>query len=181
MRILIVVIGVVLMVVGAIFLVIPVVSQSPAHLQAAGNKLAFQSFQVSGFSVLYQQPVSGSWSSNTSVLFELIVCTAACNTNTSISQTLVQTGTSGNFTVDVPQGDIVSVAIEGASGGPATATVNVSTALTPLGSGLLIAGIAIILIGFVLRRKRRVVPRPAPRVQPAPATITVDAKPAPKT
>jgi hypothetical protein len=175
MRIEIVIIGVVLMVVGAVFLVIPFVSQSPVQLQSQGDQFAMQSFSESGFSVLNQVPVSGTWSSNTSILFEVLVCTSKCDTNATISQTVLQTGTSGNFTLDVPAGALIGIAIEGASGGPARATVNVSTAITPLGSGLLIGGIALIVIGFLIRRKRKVAAKPAPRPRVSPPTITVEA------
>jgi hypothetical protein len=177
MRFLLVVIGVAVMVIGAVLLVIPTIPQPAVTIAAPANSAGAQAFSTSAYSLAYQQPITGSWSANTTVLFEVIICSAGCSTpNATIAASVVQTGTSGSFAVDVPEGGIVQFSMIGASGTAAHGTVNFSTALTLPGSIALIAGIALIVLGFFLRAKRKpaAVARPPPKPRPAtPPTITV--------
>lgn len=183
MRFLLVVIGVAVMVIGAVLLVIPTVAQPSVNLSAAstnrGLEAGWHNYTASDLSVIGQLPISGSWTSNASVLFEVNVCTAGCGgKNATVATSVVQTGTSGSFSIDVPQGGIVSFSMNGTSGTAAHGTVNFSTALTLPGSITLIVGIAVIVLGFFLHPPRKAAPaaRPTPRPRPAspPPTITVE-------
>lgn len=177
MRFLLVVIGVAVMVIGAVLLVIPTIPQPSVNIAAGTNSSGSQAFTTSAFSLTYQQPISGSWTSNTSVLFEVIVCSAGCSTaNATVAASVVQTGTSGSFTVVVPEGGIVQFSMIGASGTAAHGTVTFSTALTLPGSIALLAGVALIVLGFFLPNQRKARPpaRVPPRPRPSsPPTITV--------
>lgn len=177
MRFLLVVIGVAVMVIGAVLLVIPTIPQPSVNIAAGTNSGGSQAFTTSAFSLTYQQPISGSWTSNTSVLFEVIVCSAGCSTaNATVAASVIQTGTSGSFAIVVPEGGIVQFSMIGATGTAAHGTVTFSTALTLPGSIALLAGIAVIVLGFFLPSKRSPKPgaRAPPRPRPsAPPTITV--------
>lgn len=178
MRFLLVVIGVAVMVIGAVLLVIPTIPQPSVNISAASNTSGYQAFSTNAFSLTYQQPISGDWTSNTSVLFEVFVCSSGCSTpNASVVASVVQTGTSGSFALDVPEGAIVQFTMIGASGTAAHGTVDFSTALTLPGSIALLAGVALIILGFFLRAPRKMAPgaRPPPRPRPTtPPTITVE-------
>lgn len=178
MRFLLVVIGVAVMVIGAVLLVIPTIPQPAVSISAKSNSSGSQAFTTNAFSLTYQQPISGTWTSNTSVLFEVIVCSAGCSTpNATVAASVVQTGTSGSFSFVVPQGGIVQFSMIGATGTAAHGTVNFSTALTLPGSIALLVGIVLIVLGFFLRAKRPPAPaaRPPPRPRPSsPPTITVE-------
>lgn len=182
MRFVLVVVGVAVMVIGAVLLVIPAVPNPAVDLSAPPDAPGYEALATSGigaFSLTDQTPISGSWSSNTSVLFELNVCSALCKTpNATVISSVVETGTSGTFTVDVPQGDIMNVSLRGATGTAAHGTVNFSTALTLPGSAAVIVGIVLIVLGYLLRTPRRRGPPargPPARARPtSPPTITVE-------
>lgn len=152
MRIGIVVVGVVLLVIGAVLLFVPLTPQ-PAQTLSSSSAAPYE-FQVSGFSITGSMPVSVSWTSNTSVILAAVACSGTCSGNvSSLSGVVLQTGTSGSFTLSVPDGGTVAIVAESSTGGPSSTTVNVTTAQTSIGSILLIVGILLLIVGLVLKRK----------------------------
>lgn len=154
MRVGIVVVGVVLLVIGAVLLFVPLAPQ-PAQKLDQSSTTAPYAFTVSGFSITGSMPVSVSWTSNTSVLLVAVSCSGSCasaNVST-LSGAVIQTGTSGSFTLSVPDGGTVEIAVGSVTGSPSSTTVNVTTAETTIGSILLIVGILLLIVGLVLRRK----------------------------
>lgn len=168
MRVGIVVAGIVLVIVGAVLLFVPVVAQG-SHTLDQSSANSFYLFSVSGFSITGSIPVSISWSSPSTVVMIAAACSATCDTGNLAGLSLATgTGTSGTLTVNQPNGGEVVVGFEPTSGGSsnATATVNVTTALTTVGSILLIVGILILIVGVVLRSKSKMAPMAPPPMSP---------------
>lgn len=154
MRAGIVVVGVVLLVIGAVLLYVPLAPQPAQTMTQSSSSASPYAFQVSGFSITGSMPVSISWTSNTSVILAAVACSGTCSGNiSSVSGVVLQTGTSGSFTLSVPDGGTVAIVAESSTGGPSTTTVNVTTAETSIGSILLIVGILLLIVGLVLKRK----------------------------
>jgi hypothetical protein len=162
----IVVAGIVLLVIGAVLLFVPLVPQADQTIKS-NSSLPVSVFSVSGFSITGSIPVSVSWTSNASVIVVGAAGGNIANSNiSSVSGIVTQTGTSGSFTLNQPDGGEVVLGVLGGSGfggsgSNATVTFHVSTALTTVGSILLIVGILILIVGLVLKSKSAKMATPA--------------------
>ena len=167
MRAGIVVVGIVLLLIGAVLLFVPVSSQAAQNINESGATV-----QVGGFSITGNIPVAVSWTSSEPVTFYAAACTGTCASGsiTSLSGLKIQNGTSGSFMINQPNGGQIAFGFvpTNISSTSATATVNMTTALTTVGSVLLIVGILILIAGAVMRSKSKMVAMPPP--QPATAS-----------
>ncbi|HYK93612.1 MAG TPA: hypothetical protein VEY07_06180 [Thermoplasmata archaeon] len=164
MRAGIVVVGIVLAIIGAVLLFVPVSSQAAQKIDESGAAV-----QVGGFSITGSIPVAVSWTSTEPVTFYAAACSGSCATGSiaSLSGVTIQVGTSGTFTINQPSGGQIAFGFipQNVSSTSATATVNMTTALTTVGSIVLIVGILILIVGLVLRSKSKASAMPPP--QPA--------------
>jgi uncharacterized membrane protein len=161
MRVGMVVVGVVLLVIGAVLLFVPVAPQPSQTMNESSIETPY-AFQISGFSITGNMPITVSWTSNTSVTLLAVACTGSCNSGniSTLSGVEVQTGTSGTFNMNVPSGGTVEIGAAPLTGGPSTTTVNVTTSETTIGSILLIVGILLLIVGLVLKRKSKAMSAP---------------------
>ena len=168
MRTILVIVGAVVLVVGAVLLFVPIVPQASQKVSSnSASPYVFMS--VSGFSLTGTIPVAVSWSANATVTVVAAACTSACNTISGLSSLTIQSGRSGSFTLNQPDGGEVIFGIANSSS-PASATFNVTTATTTVGSILLIVGIVILIVGVVLKSKGKAMPAAQP--MPAPPAET---------
>ncbi|MCI4336110.1 MAG: hypothetical protein L3K17_02805 [Thermoplasmata archaeon] len=162
MRAGIVVVGVVLLVIGAALLFVPL-SPQPAQTLTQSSETTPAGFTIAGFSITGNIPITVTWSSNTTVLIVAVACSGTCaNENLSTLSGVTQTGTSGTFSLNVPTGGQVWIAAGSLAGAPSSTTVNVKTALTTVGSLLLILGVLLLLVGLVLKSKSKAMRAPPP-------------------
>jgi uncharacterized membrane protein len=161
MRTGIVVVGVVLLVVGAVLLFVPITPQ-PSQKIASNSSTPVLLFSVSGFSVTGSIPISVSWSSTGPVTVAAATCSGTCQNRANVSDVsgiTLQSGTSGSFTLNQPNGGEVLIAAVNTGGGNATTTTfNVTTALSTVGTILLIVGILLLIVGVVVKAKSKPVP-----------------------
>jgi uncharacterized membrane protein len=175
MRIGIVVVGVVLLLIGAVLLFVPVVPQANQTVDTS-SQLPFIAFQVSGYSLTGSIPISVSWTSPTAVEVFAAVCSGTCSNSSvgsSVSGVTLQSGTSGSFTLNQPNGGTVGIGAlnSGGSGSSApTVTFSIKTALSTLGTLLLIVGILLLILGVVLKSKKAPAMAPAPMPAAPPAS-----------
>ena len=164
----IVIVGIVLIVIGAVLLFVPVAGQGSQTVNS-GSSTPFEVISVSGFSITGSIPVSISWTSTGPAEVVAASCTASCDTSGGVSAlagVVIQSGTSGSFTIGQPNGgEVVYGVISTGGSSSVNATFSVTTALTTVGSVLLIVGIVILIIGAVLRSKSKMAAMPPP--QPA--------------
>ncbi len=163
MRIGILVVGIVLIVVGAVLLFVPVGVQSSTTIDNnSSTPEAVQS--VSGFSLTGSIPIAVSWSSPVAVTIGAVACTGTCSNVSQLSGITIQTGTSGSFTLNQPNGGSIGFVVVPATGGaPSTnVTFKFTPALTTVGSILIILGIILLILGVVLKRKQPAAPAAAP-------------------
>jgi hypothetical protein len=166
MRPVIVVVGIVLLIVGAVLMVEPVVPQSNQSI-SKNSTLPYVIESVSGYSLTGSIAVHVSWTSPTTVTVVGGACTSTCNSNSSASDLTLQSGTSGSFTLNQPNGgEILIGAINGSSfssgSGAANATFVITTAFATVGTLLVVVGILLVIAGLVMKSDKA---RPA--VQPA--------------
>lgn len=177
MRIGLVVAGVIVIIVGAVLLFVPVVPQASETVQS-NSSAPYYLGSISGFSLTGSIPISVSWTSTSSV--EVIAAAVSCSgsgcTNVSqISGTTAESGTSGSFTLNQPDGGSIIMGIASVTGGgTANATFKITTAITTVGSILVIVGILLLIVGLVLKSKR-----PAPIEAPAQAAEPMSTPPTP--
>ncbi|HEV8050210.1 MAG TPA: hypothetical protein VGP88_06415 [Thermoplasmata archaeon] len=154
MRPVLVVVGIVLLIVGAVLLFEPVVPQANQTVSNNSN-VPFVVESVSGYSLTGSIVVHISWTSASPVEVIAASCAANCNANSSasgVSGITLQTGTSGSFTLNQPNGGEIAFGAynpTGASGGNATFTI--STALATVGTLLIVVGIIVFIAGLVLK------------------------------
>ncbi|MCI4355716.1 MAG: hypothetical protein L3K18_01045 [Thermoplasmata archaeon] len=164
----IVVVGIVLLVIGAVLLFVPLVPQ-PDQTVKSNSSLPFDLFSVSGFSVTGSIPVAVSWTSNGTVT---VVAAAGSSeaqytgASGGVSGLVTQTGTSGSFSLNQPDGGevvlgVLSGSAFGGSSSNATVAFHVTVAQTTVGSLLLIVGIVILIVGIVLKSKSAKMAAPA--------------------
>ncbi len=175
MRLGIAVVGVILLVLGAVLLFVPLSPQpnqnvTSGSVSTGGSGVSI--FSVSGFSLTGNIPVSISWSAPTAVVIGAVACSGTCqNPSTSGSGVAVQTGTSGTFTLNQPDGGEIGLVAITTAGSAVTVTFKITTALTTVGSILLILGILLLIVGVVLKSKSGApAPVGAPPASPPPAT-----------
>lgn len=172
MRMGMVVVGIVLLIVGAALMFVPLSPQPQQTLTQSSTTTPY-AFTISGISITGSIPISVSWSSNTSVLLVAVACSGSCSSGnvSALSGATIQTGTSGTFSLNVPTGGTVEIAVGTITGGASSTTLNVKTALTTVGTIVLIVGILLLIVGLVLKG------RPKPMAQPPMATPAQDASP----
>ncbi len=180
-----VVVGIVLAVIGAALLFVPVVPQSNETVSSSSST-PYVIISVGGYSLTGSVPVAVSWSTNGSTSVEVLAgaCSATCNGSSSqISDITSQNGTSGSFTLNQPDGGSIIMGVVYA-GSPAVAvTFKITTALSTVGTILVVVGILILILGVVLRRKPKASAASAPptAVGPSPPAPTTPGGPPPST
>ncbi|HKV89889.1 MAG TPA: hypothetical protein VJQ43_01690 [Thermoplasmata archaeon] len=167
----IVVVGVVLLILGAVLLFVPVVPQAKQTI-GPSSSIPGVILSVSGVSLTGSIPVSVSWSSTGPVTVGGATCAANCESinATGVSNPTIESGTSGSFTLNQPNGgSLVLIAFSFGSGpngfanrSNATTTFTLTTALSTVGSILLIVGILLLIVGLVLKSKKAKMAASAP-------------------
>jgi len=170
MRIGIVIVGIVLLVIGAVLMFVPVAAQSAQNVDTSSSS-PYAVLSVSGFSLTGNIPVSVSWTASGTVEVISAACSASCDTGnaSAISGVTIQTGTSGSFTLNQPDGGeiLVGAINPSLSGAGQNVTFNITTALTSVGTILLFVGIVILIVGVVLRGKPKAAPMDSTMAAPA--------------
>jgi uncharacterized membrane protein len=161
MRLGMVIVGVIVVIIGAVLLFVPLVPQT-SQTVASNSSTPFYLGSVSGFSLTGNIAVAVSWTSTTTVTIAAAACSGTCSNISQISGITTQSGTSGSFTLNQPDGGEVIMGIVTSGGAAANATFKITTALATVGSILVIVGIVILIAGIVLHRKK-------PAAEPAPA------------
>lgn len=185
MRVGLVIVGVILLIIGAVLLFVPVVPQGNETVSTASST-PYAVFSVGGFSLTGSIPVSISWTSSSGAAVEVVsaACSSCSTSNaTSISGITIQNGSSGSFSLSQPDGGSVLVGAIGSSGSPTNVTFKITTALTTVGSILVIVGIIVLILGAVLKSgkpKAAVAPAPMPATPISPPTVQ-PSSPSPQT
>ncbi|MGD0257186.1 MAG: hypothetical protein ABSB90_04825 [Thermoplasmata archaeon] len=169
MRVGLVIVGIVLLIVGAAVLFVPLVPQ-PNETVSASSSAPYYAASVSGFSLTGSQPIAVSWtSSGPSVTVIAGACSGSCQSQSQVSSITYQNGTSGSFTLSQPNGGSILMGV--LYTGAANVTFKITTALSTVGTILLVVGILILIIGVVLKSKRAkmaaAMPAPTPSAPPA--------------
>lgn len=148
-----VVVGVVLLVVGAALLFVPLIPQAS---QTVTYQKTSYSANLTGYSLTGSVAGSLAWNSNRTIEFLFVTCpTSTCSSGAFTLQD--QNGTSGTFSFSVPSGgQIVAGILSGPPG--SSATVKLTLTEPTYGSVLLVGGVLVLVVGLGLRRK----PSPAP-------------------
>lgn len=158
-----VVVGVVVLIVGAALLFVPILPQANATVtyERAGYEA-----NITGFSLTGSIAGTLAWNANQTVEFVFVSCpTGPCSSGASTIET--QNGTSGSISFSVPSGGEVGARIVAGPPG-ASATVKLTLSEPTWGSILVVAGVVILLAGLLLRRK----PSPAP-VGASPSSVVM--------
>ena len=169
-----VVVGVILLILGAVFWFVPLIpssdnfSASTSDCSTAPNcTFAYNIYTASPLIPTYAKL---TWSSPEVVTFVAVTCTksvtsdqldsantsaevqAACGTNSTVGNT---TGTSGSYSFTIPAGgSLVFLAVTGSST-PPTVTSTLTGTEPFLGLILLILGILLLILGVALKSKRQ--------------------------
>jgi uncharacterized membrane protein len=149
------VVGVVLVLIGAVLLFIPVEDQGSQTVDTSST-LPGELVSVSGFSLTGSIPVSIDWTATSAVVVAAVACSGNCESSnaSTLSGVTTQTGTSGTITLNQPDGGEVGMIALPASGGhEANVTFDIKTALTSVGSILIVLGIVLLIVGVVLQGK----------------------------
>lgn len=166
-----VVVGIVLLLIGAVLLFVPVVPQANETVSSSSST-PYYAANVTGFSLTGNIPVAVSWSTsgNASVSIIAGACTSSCQSLSQVSSLTFQNGTSGSFTLNQPDGGSIVMGV--ASSGSSNVTFKISTALTTVGTILAIVGILLLIVGIVLRKKSKGSASPAPATPSTESTTT---------
>ena len=147
-----VIVGVVLIAVGATLGFVPFIPQ--ASQTVTDGRTAFTE-NLTGYSPTGSIAGSLSWSSNQSIEVVFSSCPASCVSGSIHSQT--ESGLGGTFSFSFPVGTRIGALI--ATGPPdSTATVKVTLAEPTYGTLLIIAGFVVVVAGVLLGRKPSPVP-----------------------
>jgi uncharacterized membrane protein len=179
-----VVVGLVLLIIGAVLTFVPVAPQ-PSETVYSDSYEPYYHAHISEFSLTGTIAVSVSWSANATV--EILAAALSCQGSdcptgniTQVSGLVNQTGTSGSFTLYQPSGGSFIMGIWSTSGNvPASATFNLTTAVTQIGVILVIIGILVLIAGVVLRKKRPKAPAAVPPAPSQPSSTGTSATAAP--
>ncbi len=196
----IVIVGVILLVLGAVLAFVPLVTQSVQQTGSSSSS-GFSGYVWNNNGIVLPATVKISWSASSTVMFLYITCTntitqsqaqaanfniSSCNgmqsygaqSSTFLGQTIhYDTGTSGSQSISVPAGG--TLLFSGGSGSPTTINISASYPEPLIGFILLIVGVLILLVGLVLKSKKRAAAAPpqawgpgqpgaGPAVQPGP-------------
>jgi uncharacterized membrane protein len=177
MRPVLVVVGIVLLIVGAVLLFEPVVPQANQTITSSSNP-PFVVESVSGYSLTGSIAVHISWTASSPVEVIAAACAANCNANSSASGATLQSGTSGSFTLNQPNGgEIAFGAFNSTSFKGGNATFTISTALATVGTLLLVVGIIVFLAGLVLKSDKAKAAAAKPPMMATPPTDVSSAPP----
>jgi uncharacterized membrane protein len=158
-----VIVGALLLAAGAAFLFIPVVPQANQTV-TANSEEPYSEVSVGGISLMGVTPVQVSWTVGSPVDIAAAACSSSCAASDvgALSGLTVQSGRSGSFTLEQPNGGSIVLAVTASqTGGPVNVTFRLTAALSTVGSGLLIAGALLLILGVVFRSTRRASPIPA--------------------
>jgi uncharacterized membrane protein len=152
MRLGLVIVGVILLVIGAVLLFVPVVPQANETVSTSST-LPYDIFSVGGFSLTGSIPISVSWTSSSGAVEVVAAACSSCSSQnaSSVSGVTIQNGTSGSFSLSQPDGGEVLVGAIGSMSSPTNVTFKITTALTTVGSILVIVGIVVLILGAVLK------------------------------
>ena len=170
-----VIVGAVIAVTGVALLYVPVIPQASRTLTASPGAPAYFIASAPGASLTGKIPVSVSWTASTTVTVIGGACTSNCSNFSNLSDIVLQTGTSGTFTVDQPVGGSIFMGANTSDSSTGSVTFKATTAYTTVGSLLVIIGILILVAGLLLRRSRA---GPAIATVPAPTVPSPTAAPA---
>jgi hypothetical protein len=176
-----VVVGIVLAVIGAVLLFVPVVPQGSDSVPSSGTNLPFLTVSVLGFSITGSIPVAVTWTATARVTVVAATCSAKCTANFStISGIVLQSGTSGSFTLNQPNGGEMRfgavsssspfVGALNASGSPFTVTFTLTTALSTVGTVLVVIGSIVLILGAVVKSTKAKMAAAAAPMSYMPAT-----------
>lgn len=174
MRIVIVVVGIVLIILGAVLAFVPI---STAASQEVTQSAPYIANITAAFSITGTVPLTLSWTSGSSTTMLLLACDkiniGASNYSSGCTnlQTTIQSGTSGSWNVNVKPGGAVAAIC---SGSGCTGNLTVKEGQTVIGDILLILGIVILIVGVVLKSKPKAAP---PMAQPMPPDNTMGGQP----
>jgi len=155
-----VVLGVVLLVAGAVLLFVPVVPQG-SHTETiaidSANRGWYQLTEnISGVSVTGGIPVSVSWTSSGEVYVDAAGCSHYCDNVSQVANYMqVEAGLSGSISLTQPNGGSIFLAWAQQSEPPTSInfTYSITTGLTVVGPVLLIAGSISLILGIAMRSK----------------------------
>jgi uncharacterized membrane protein len=165
MRAGIVVVGILLIIIGAVLMFVPLLSSASVNLSSSQPE---QEVNVSGFSITGGIPATLSWTSNQPVNVSVATCSSVAGNGTckgTVSLLSAENGTSGSFSFNVPAGGGIGVGMVG--GDAATASVTIKLAQTTVGLIVLVIGVILFLVGAAVRRKVPPPPPPPPPAAPA--------------
>lgn len=166
-----VIVGVVLVILGAVLLFVPVVPQASETVSSSSDTPYYVG-QVSGFSLTGTIAVSVTWSAPSSVSIVAGACTSACAngsaSNSSVTDLTLQSGTSGSFTLNQPNGGYIVMGVVSSNQAPTNATFTITTALATVGTVLVPVGVLVLIVG-VIRKKKTAAPAPATTAVPSDA------------
>jgi uncharacterized membrane protein len=169
MRIVIVVVGIVLIILGAVLAFVPLTT---AATQEVTSSAPYGANITAAFSITGTVPLTISWTSGSSTTVLLGACDKiSSSANCTNPQLTTQSGTSGSWNVNVKPGGAI-VAACATSG--CTANVTVKEGQTVIGDILLILGIVILIVGVILKSKPKMAP---PMAQPMPPDNTMGGQP----
>jgi len=147
------VVGFVLVLIGGTLIFVPIAPQPDRTIVSTSTSppetyLA----SIDGFSWSGSIAIAVSWTSNTSVVVFGAACSGSC-TNPAQATGVVESGTSGSFTLYQPVGGSFAVVGGSRSGGAASVTFTFTTALASVGSALVGVGLVLAIVAIVLRPK----------------------------
>lgn len=153
------VVGAVLLLAGAGFALVPIL---PAATQTIDTFDPWEFNVTAAFSFTGTIPLSITWTSPDNASVELATCGSIAADEQCVDGTYAnETGTGGTFTLAAKVNGAVGVFLTAGT----TASVTVKEAQPTIGDLLVVAGVALVVAGLVLRR-RRATPAPFPQVAP---------------
>lgn len=174
MRIVIVVVGIVLIILGAVLAFVPLAT---AASQEVTSSAPYVANITAAFSITGTVPLTISWTSGSTTSMILGACDKVNSGASNISgsctnaQITTQTGTSGSWNVNVKPGGAI---VAGCFTSGCTANITVKEGQTVIGDILLILGIVVLIVGVVLKSKPKAAP---PMAQPMPPDNTMGGQP----
>ncbi len=180
MRIGLVIVGLVLIILGAVLLFVPLEPQTNQVVSTSSDTPYYEG-TVSGFSLTGSIPISVSWNASATVQVIAGACTATCTNESQVSSITTETGMSGSFTLSQPNGGSILMGAIGPLGGsPASVTFKITTALTTVGTILVPVGIIVLILGVVLKsQKQKMAAMAPPASPPTPPPAAPPASPPP--
>lgn len=157
MRLGLVIVGIVLAILGGVLLFVPIVPQTSQTVQSSSDTPPYFLGSISGYSLTGTIAVSVTWTATSTVDVVAGACTSPCanaSSTAGVTDITSQTGTSGSFTLNQPNGGYILMGIFDSSGqAAANATFKITTALSTVGTVLLPVGIILLIVGVVVRKK----------------------------